>query len=71
MIVRNYGLSVDRCSTRPRNTYYRGLYTDGDMQPSELPMQPEISVISTVRLYFESPAAKRANQAKENEKGKD
>jgi len=42
---------------RPRNTYYRGLYSDGDVQPRELPMNPEISVISTVRLYFKSPAA--------------
>jgi uncharacterized protein YggE len=44
---------------RPRNTYYRGLYSDGDVQPRELPMHPEISVISTVRLYFQSPAAKQ------------
>jgi uncharacterized protein YggE len=44
---------------RPHNTYYRGLYSDGDVQARELPMHPEISVISTVRLYFESPAAKR------------
>ena len=56
---------------RPRNTYYRGLYIDGDIQPRELPMHPEISVISTVRLYFESPAAKRNNQTKDNEKGMD
>ena len=42
---------------RPKNTYYRGLFSDGDIQPSELPMKPEISVVSTVRLYFESPAA--------------
>ena len=41
---------------RPRNTYYRGLNTDGDIQPRELPMRPEISVISTVRLYYRSPA---------------
>ena len=45
---------------RPRNTYYRGLNSDGDIQARELPMHPEISVISTVRLYFESPAAQRA-----------
>jgi uncharacterized protein YggE len=42
---------------RPRNTYYRGLNTDGDIQPRDLPMTPEISVISTVRLYFRSPGA--------------
>jgi uncharacterized protein YggE len=43
---------------RPQNTYYRGLYSDGDVQASELPMHPEISVVSTVRLYFKSPATK-------------
>jgi uncharacterized protein YggE len=47
---------------RPRNTYYRGLYSDGDIQARELPMHPEISVVSSVRLYFESPAAKRAKK---------
>jgi hypothetical protein len=47
---------------RPRNTYYRGLVGDGDVQPRELPMSPEISVASTVRLYFESPAAKPAKK---------
>lgn len=43
---------------RPKNTYYRGLYLDGDVQSKELPMRSEISVVSTVRLYFLSPAAK-------------
>jgi uncharacterized protein YggE len=47
---------------RPRNTYYRGLVGDGDVRPRELPMSPEISVASTVRLYFESPAAKPAKK---------
>ena len=47
---------------RPRNTYYRGLYSDSDVQARELPMHPEISVVSSVRLYFESPAANRAKQ---------
>ncbi len=44
---------------RPRNTYYHGLESDGDVQSAGLPMHPEISVVSTVRLYFESPAATR------------
>jgi len=47
---------------RPCNTYYRGLVGDGDVQPRELPRSPEISVASTVRLYFESPAAKPAKR---------
>ncbi|HUF62302.1 MAG TPA: SIMPL domain-containing protein, partial [Verrucomicrobiales bacterium] len=41
---------------RPRNTYYRGLYPNADVQPRELPMTPEISVVSSVRIYFQSPA---------------
>jgi uncharacterized protein YggE len=43
---------------RPKNTYYRGLFLDADVTPQELPMQSEISVVSTVRLYYESPAKK-------------
>lgn len=50
------GIPLIRAS-RPRNTYYRGLYINGDVQPRDLPMNPEISVVSTVRLYFKSPAA--------------
>jgi uncharacterized protein YggE len=53
------GMSLIRAA-RPRNTYYRGLTGDSDVQPRELPMSPEISVVSTVRLYFASPAAKPA-----------
>ncbi len=55
---------------RPRNTYYRGLNTDGDIQPRELPMRPEISVVSTVRLDFRSPAAEtmKKETPKPNEK---
>jgi len=53
---------------RPRNTYYRGLYSDGDTQARDLPMHPEISVVSTVRLYFESPAAKRAKSENSEDK---
>jgi uncharacterized protein YggE len=43
-------------AARPRQSYYRGLYSNGDIQPRDLPMKPEISVVSTVRLYFKSPA---------------
>ena len=42
---------------RPRSTYYRGLTIDADDQVQALPMHPEISVVSTVRLYYASPAA--------------
>jgi len=54
---------------RPRNTYYRGLYIDGDVQPHELPMSPEISVVSTVRLYFKSPAASEKKKDEQPRKG--
>ncbi len=40
---------------RPKNTYYRGLNLDADITPQALPMQSEISVVSTVRLYYRSP----------------
>ncbi len=50
-------------ASRPRNTYYRGLSTDSDVAPRQLAMQPEISVISTVRLYFKSPAADAKKEA--------
>lgn len=42
---------------RPKNTYYRGLAADADVGAGRLPMRPEITVVSTVRLYFLSPAA--------------
>jgi len=42
---------------RPKNTYYSGFYPEADIQSGKLPMKSEISVVSTVRLYFQSPAA--------------
>ena len=53
---------------RPKNTYYRGLDLDADVQPKELPMRAEISITSTVRLYFQSPAANREPAPKPNAK---
>jgi uncharacterized protein YggE len=58
-------------AARPRNTYYRGNYPNADIQPGELPMRPEISVVSTVRLYFESPAATRAGGRQDEEDAAD
>lgn len=49
---------------RPKNTYYRGLTSSGDIQPRELPMHAEITVVSTVRLYFASPAAEKRTATK-------
>jgi uncharacterized protein YggE len=42
---------------RPKNTYFKGLQSTGDIQGSALPMRMEISVVSSVRIYYESPAA--------------
>jgi uncharacterized protein YggE len=44
-------------AAHPRNTYYRGLTTNADVAPRELPMRPQISVVSRVRLYYSSPGA--------------
>lgn len=49
-------------ANRPRNTYYRGLHADADVQARELPMRPEISVVSSVRIYYQSPAANQKNK---------
>lgn len=49
---------------RPKNTYYRGLVIDADVRPTEPAMNPEISVVATVRLYYESPSTKPAASAR-------
>jgi uncharacterized protein YggE len=49
-------------ANRARNTYYRGLTLDAEVHANHLPMKPEISIVSTVRLYFDSPAKKVAVQ---------
>ena len=46
---------------RPKNTYYRGNLENADTQIGGLPMHAELSVVSTVRIYYESPAAKDYN----------
>lgn len=48
---------------RPKNTYYRGLTQDADVQPQDLPMQAEITVVSTVRIYYASPAATKRKES--------
>jgi uncharacterized protein YggE len=53
---------------RPKNTYYRGLNQSGDIQPRELPMHAEITVVSTVRLYYASPVFGQREAAKAGEK---
>ncbi len=41
---------------RPKMTFYHGLTSRADVRPKDLPMRPEIAVVSTVRIYYQSPA---------------
>ena len=44
---------------RPRMTFFDGLKTESDVRPKEVDMHPDIAIVSTVRLYYESPATKQ------------
>lgn len=44
---------------RPRMTFLDNLALHADVRPALPALRPEISVVSTVRLYFQSPAPKR------------
>ncbi len=56
VLPRRFREDIPRISApRPQVTFYRGLVMDGDAISSRLPMSPEISVVSRVRLYYESP----------------
>ena len=41
---------------RPKMTFFHGLSSRADTQPKEMRMRPEIAVVSTVRIYYRSPA---------------
>ena len=41
---------------RPKMTFFHGLESQADVRPPNVVMRPEISVISTVRIYYQSPA---------------
>ncbi len=43
---------------RPKMTYFQGLQSRSDIQPAKAALRPEIAVVSTVRLYYQSPADK-------------
>lgn len=53
---------------RPKNTYYKGYQSSGDVSGSALPMKMEISVVSSVRIYYESPAAPKREKKEEAKK---
>ena len=43
---------------RPKMTFYQGLQSRSDKRPPGPAMRPEIAVVSTVRIYFQSPSDK-------------
>ncbi len=45
-------------AARPKNTYYRGLLEQADVHGPDLALGPQISVVSTVRLYYATPGPK-------------
>ncbi|MHC4404682.1 MAG: SIMPL domain-containing protein [Planctomycetota bacterium] len=46
---------------RPKNTYYRGLMEEADVVGQGLPLRPQISVVSSVRLYYATPVFGKSN----------
>lgn len=44
---------------RPQMTFYKGLTSPADVRPETVSLQPEIAVVSTVRIYYQSPATKQ------------
>jgi uncharacterized protein YggE len=53
---------------RPKMTFYQGLQSRSDLAPTHAAMHPEIMVVSTVRLYYESPARKSGGEKKDGTK---
>lgn len=45
---------------RPKMTFLHGLASRADTRPKELLMRPEIAIVSTVRIYYRSPAEGQA-----------
>jgi hypothetical protein len=50
---------------RPKMTFFNGLQSESDQRPDQTAIRPEIAVVSTVRLYYESPAQKSLPPRKE------
>lgn len=50
---------------RPKMTFFNGLQSESDQRPDQAAIRPEIAVVSTVRLYYESPAQKSLPPRKE------
>jgi uncharacterized protein YggE len=50
---------------RPKMTFFQGLQGSADVRPAGPAMRPEIAVVSTVRLYYQSPADKTVGGKKD------
>lgn len=55
-------------AVRPKNTWYAGFDGRVDSGPTAPRMKPEISIVSTVVLYFESPALGRMASRKDDDR---
>jgi len=42
---------------RPKMTFIQGVQVAADSRPAKMLMEPEIAVVSTVRIYYQAPAA--------------
>lgn len=54
---------------RPKNTFYEGFRSDVDRGATGSALKPEISIVSTVALYFESPAHARTPETAKGLRG--
>lgn len=48
---------------RPKMTFFHGLQSNSDRRPAGAPMRAEIAVVSTVRIYYQSPSDKEVKQS--------
>ncbi len=42
---------------KPKMTFIKGVESAADTRPAQMLMEPEIAVVSTVRIYYQAPAA--------------
>lgn len=63
---RNWRENIPTIATfRPKNTYYQGFFEHADVQDAAMPMDPRISVVSTVKLYYAAPGRPTESDGKE------
>jgi hypothetical protein len=49
-------------AARPQMTFFDGLGADADVRPAGAAMNPVITVVSTVRIDYQSPATKSVSR---------